>query len=76
MWIHKYEPQSTHKSVDWKHMTSYVAKFRSQPTAGNYMFIVFWDLQGPALEQYKEGGVMINSEIMHDKLKLVIQSRR
>jgi hypothetical protein len=36
---------------------------------------VFWDLQGPAFEHYKEGGVMINSEMMRDKLKLVIQSR-
>jgi hypothetical protein len=36
-------------------------------------------LQEPALEHYKEGGVKIKSayysEMLHDKLKLVIQSR-
>jgi hypothetical protein len=58
-----------------RNTTSHVKKFKSQPAVGNRMVIVFWDLQGPALEHYKEGGVMINSEMLHDMLKLVIRSR-
>jgi hypothetical protein len=47
-------------------------KFKTQPTEGKVMLILFWDSQGPVLEHYEEQGVTINStyycEILHDKM--------
>jgi hypothetical protein len=59
--------------------TSPVKKmFKSQPTAGKVMFTPLGS-QGPILEHYLEWGMTINSphysEMLHDKLKLEIQSK-
>jgi hypothetical protein len=55
-------------------------KFKSQPIAGKLMLMLFWDSQGPILQHYQEWDVIINnvclSEMLHDKLKLAIWSKR
>jgi len=53
-------------------------KFKNQTSVGKLMLTVFWDSQGPILEQ--ERGSTVNcvhySEILIDKLKPEIQSKR
>jgi hypothetical protein len=44
------------------------------------MLTMFWDSQGPILERYQERGVIMSiarcSEMLRDKLKPAIQSKR
>ena len=51
-------------------------KFKSQPSAGNVMLTVVWDLQGPILQQCLENGLTVNSvsysEIVSNELKHAI----
>jgi hypothetical protein len=36
-------------------------KFRSIPSAGKVMSMLFWDYDGPTLEHYQQRGKMVNS---------------
>jgi hypothetical protein len=48
--------------MEWKHLTSPVEKkFRIQPSVERVMFTLFWDAQGPILEQYQERVTAENS---------------
>jgi hypothetical protein len=53
-------------------------KFKFQSVAINVTFTLFWDSEGPVLENCEEWGVAMNnanySEMLGDKLKLAIQS--
>ena len=62
MWVHHYEPESKRQSMEWKHLGSPVKKkFKTQPSTGKVMLTVFWDSEGPILEDYLEKGHTINS---------------
>ena len=55
-------------------------KYKSQPSGGKVMFILFWDSQGPILEHYQEGGTTVNSvhycEMLRDQLKQAEKKQR
>ena len=76
-WVHHYEPECKRQIMEWKHQQSPMGKnFKSQPSAGKLMLTVFWDTQGPILEHYQERGSTINSEMLIDRLKREIRSKR
>jgi hypothetical protein len=52
-WMHRYEPESKAHSMAWKRPTSPVAKkFKSQPSAGEIMLTLFWDMAGVILVHF------------------------
>ena len=52
-WIHHYDPESKHESLQWKHADSPTpVKFRTTPSAGKIMCTIFWDSQGVVLIDY------------------------
>jgi len=38
------------------------SKFKTQPSAGKFTLMLFWDLGGPILEHCQEKGGTVNSE--------------
>jgi hypothetical protein len=45
IWVHRYEPESKAQSMAWKRPKLPVAKkFKSQPSDGKIMLIVFWGI--------------------------------
>jgi hypothetical protein len=80
-WIHHYQPETKHKSMQCKHPSSPVAnKFKMQPLAGKLMLYISWDSQGPILETYLECGTTVTSanyyDTLHRGLKPAICSKR
>lgn len=55
--VHHFELKSKCQSMEWKCWELPVKKkFKIQPSAGKVMLTIFWDSQGPVLEQYLEKG--------------------
>jgi hypothetical protein len=51
--VHHYEPESKAQSMAWKRPTSPVAKImKSQPSAGEVMLTLFWDMEGTILVHF------------------------
>jgi len=68
-WVHHYEPESKRQSMEWKHLGSPAnKKFKTQPSTGKVMLMLFWDSKGPILEDYLEKGRTINSARYSDLL--------
>lgn len=62
-WVHHYEPESKHESVQWhKKGAPPSKKFKVQQSAGKLMATIFWDIEGILLIDYKEKGVSITGE--------------
>jgi hypothetical protein len=60
-WVHHYEPESKAQSMAWKRPTSPVAKkFKSQPSAGEVMLTVFWDMEGAILAHFTPKDETVN----------------
>ena len=81
IWVHHYEPETKRQSMQWKHTSSPSSKkFKSQPSAGKLMLMVFWDSQGPILEHYMEKGVTVTSvnycNMLRNELRPAISSKR
>jgi len=80
-WVHHYEPESKRQSMEWKHPGSPTKKkFKTQPSAGNVMLTLFWDSEGPILEDYLEKGCTINSakysDMLANNLKPAVRTKR
>jgi hypothetical protein len=61
--------------MDWKHsQLPCRKKFKSQPSAGTLMLLVFGTQQGPVLEHHQERATRTNSEMFTGRLKPAIQS--
>ena len=62
------------------HVISFFQKFKSQPSAGKLMFMVFWESQGPILEHYTENGVTVTSvnycNVLRNELRPSIRSKQ
>jgi hypothetical protein len=53
--VHHHQPETKWKSLQWKHLSSPVAKkFKTQTLAGKLMLTILWDSQGLILETYQE----------------------
>jgi hypothetical protein len=79
--VHRYQPKTKWKSMQWKHPSSPVAKkFKMQPSEGRLMLNIFWDSQEPVLETYLERGKTVTSatycDILQRGLKPAILSKR
>jgi hypothetical protein len=69
-WVHHYQPQTKWKSMQWKHLSSPVAKeFKMQPSSCKLMLTMFWDSQGPILETYLEHGTTVTGATYCDMLQ-------
>jgi len=80
-WVHRYEPESKRQSMEWKHIGSPAKKkFKTQPSAGKVMLMLFWDSKGPILEDYLEKGRTINSarysDMLTKNLKPAVRTKR
>ena len=78
-WVH-HEPESKRQSIEWKHpQLPCNKKFKTEPSAEKLMVTVFWNSQGPVLEQYQESGTTINSarysEMLTDRMKPAIRNK-
>jgi hypothetical protein len=49
-WVHNHQPETKWKSMQWKHPSSVVKIFKTQPLASKLMLTIFWDSQGTILE--------------------------
>jgi hypothetical protein len=68
-WVHHYQPETKWKSMQWKRLSSPVAKkFRTKPSAGKLMLTIFWDSEGPILETYLKHGATVTSATYCDML--------
>jgi hypothetical protein len=57
-----HEPERKHQGVDCEHLTSSVKKkFKTEPSAGKVMLILFWGSQGQILEHHQGRGTTVNS---------------
>ena len=78
-WVHHYDPESKRQSMEWKHPQT-PCKNVQNPTIRRKTVTLFWDSQGPVLEQYQERCTTINSarysEMLNDRLKPAIRSKR
>ncbi|KAG8236900.1 hypothetical protein J437_LFUL015226 [Ladona fulva] len=55
-WIHHFEPESEHQSMEWKHPESpFKKKFKSQPFAGKVMLTLFWHKRANSGTELGEG---------------------
>jgi hypothetical protein len=60
-WVHQYQPQSKHASMQWKHSSSpSTKKFKVMSSAGKVMLTVFWDSQGLLLAHFQKHGENVN----------------
>jgi len=60
--VHHYKPESNRQSMEHKQPDSPAKKkFKTQPSAGKVMLTLFWDSEGPILEDYLEKGHTMNS---------------
>jgi hypothetical protein len=60
-WVHPYQPESKHASMQWKHPSSNsTKKFKVMPSAGKVMLTVFWDSQGELLAHLQKSGENVN----------------
>jgi hypothetical protein len=74
-WVHHYQPETKWKSMQWKRLTSPVAKkFKTKPSAGKLMSTIFWNSQGPILEDYLEHGTTVTSATYCDMLRRGLKS--
>jgi hypothetical protein len=64
-WVHHYQLETKRKSMQWKRLSSPVAKkFKTQPSASKVMLAIFWDSQGPILETYMERGTTVTKVLL------------
>jgi hypothetical protein len=80
-WVHYYEAESKRQSMEWRHTFSPAKKnCKSAPSAGKLMLTLFWDTNGPIVEQYQEEGERVSSvrysAMLEEELKAAIRSRR
>jgi len=69
-WIHHFEPESKHQSMQWKHPESPVRKkFKTQLLAGKVMLTIFWSAHGPIFCDFLEEQRTINSLYYSDTIK-------
>ncbi|PNF23675.1 Mariner Mos1 transposase [Cryptotermes secundus] len=61
-WCHHYELESKTQSMEWRHPDSPRKKFKTQPSAGKVMCMVFWDRWGVILLDFLEPGESVNCE--------------
>jgi histone-lysine N-methyltransferase SETMAR len=78
-WVHYYEPESKRQSTEWQHTSSPAKKkFKSAPSAGKLMLILFCDMNGLILKYYQEKGERVNSvkysTMLEEKLKPALRS--
>jgi hypothetical protein len=58
-WVHYYQPESKHASVQWKRPISLSTKmFKVTPSAGKVKLTMFWDAQGELLVHFQKHGEM------------------
>jgi hypothetical protein len=63
-WIHHYQPESKHTSMQQKHPSSpSTKKFKVMPSARKVMLTVFWDSQAVLLAHFQKCGENVNSAI-------------
>jgi hypothetical protein len=63
-WVHHYQPESKHASVQWKHPSSpSTRKFKVTPSAGRVMLTMFWDSHGVLLAHFQNRGENLNSAL-------------
>jgi hypothetical protein len=56
-WVHHYQPESKHASVQWKHLRSpSTKKFKVMPSALKVMFTMPGDSQGVLLAHFQKCG--------------------
>jgi hypothetical protein len=70
-WVHHYQHNSKRASVQCKHPSSASAKMckvMSMPSAGTFMFTVFWDSQGVLLAHFQKCGENVNSALYYEVL--------
>jgi hypothetical protein len=62
-WVHHYQPESEHASMEWKHSSSprSTRKFKVMPSARKVMLTVFWDSQGVLLAHFQKHDENVNS---------------
>jgi hypothetical protein len=80
-WVYHCQPETKHKSMQFKHPSSPVAKkFKAQPSTGKLMLTIFWDSQGPILKTYPEQGTAVTRtaycDMLHRGPKHAIHSKR
>jgi hypothetical protein len=73
-WVHHYQPESEHASMQWKDPSSpfcSTRKFKVMPSAGKVMLTVFFVSQGVLLASFQKCGENVNSaSYCEDLLKL------
>jgi histone-lysine N-methyltransferase SETMAR len=79
-WIHHYNQESKHQSVQWKHTASPSSKkFKTQSSARKVMLTVFWDSQGPIFEHCQERETTVTSlkyrDMLRNELKPAIRKK-
>jgi histone-lysine N-methyltransferase SETMAR len=63
-WVHHYQTESKHASMQWKHPSSpstKKVKVTNMPSAGKVMLTVFLDSQGVLLVHFQKRGENVNS---------------
>jgi hypothetical protein len=70
--VHRYEPAIKRQSVGWKHnLSPMTKKFRSVPSAGKMILTLFWDFNGPILQDH---GQMVSSAWYYAMLEEVLKT--
>ena len=79
-WVHHFEPEIKHQSMQWKHLSSPPpTKAKVVSFAGKAMASVFWDAKGIAFIDYLQKGRTINGEYYANllrELRQAIKSKR
>jgi hypothetical protein len=60
-WVHHYQPESKHASMQWKHTSSpSTKKFTVTTSAGKVRLTIFWDSLGVLLALFQKHGENVN----------------
>jgi len=70
IWVHYHQLETKNASKKWRRTSSpKLRKFRTQPSVGKVMLILFWDERVVILEHYMPRGKTVTSETYADLLK-------
>jgi hypothetical protein len=79
-WVHHYQPESKHASMQWKRPNSLsIKKFKVMPPAVKVILTVFWDSKGVLLAHFQKRGEYVNSVLYCEvllKLRDAIRRKR
>jgi len=62
-WVHHYEPENKRQSMEYRHPGSpSVKKFKTLPSAKNFMLTIFWVARGVLYPEFLTKGSTVNSD--------------